>query len=735
MFCPSCGTKIPDNAKFCGACGKIIPVQPAQRADNNNQPMQTEAPAAQVAPVAQVAPAAQSAQTAAAAQTTPVHPAPYASGITEGIQALGNITEVQPVQAAPQQTSAVVRAPKNKRRTRIISIIIAGALCCAVAAAIIIISVNNAGGTGNISDLLDAASRYLAEMNYEQAIIEFDKVLAVDPANAAAYIGKAKAYHAMGDLDKAIETLTIGYEKTGDDEILSLLNDYSREINPVITESTTSSTASEPAADSAEEDDDELRLSWTDIPETLDSKGFGILTNSDDSSVWFSDENGERADDKSYNKIYHCVGTEDKHYCVAKRQDGTAVVLDKDLNILFELPQIDYFSWINGDEDPLLVCFNIRDYEVEGSKDYIKIYKPDGKLLYSWEENQALDGSGKAEYYGDPLLPDGMWTVDCHYEEFHTGFYVDSVATGFGVNPTFIGDKMYITFSVSVKWEYDHDAEEKLRQEAEERKRREAQEAGGGVWVTSIVSDAHHCSAYPVFDVNYDGSAVTLIPVELSGNTVNTSYVVTNIPKIYHKEDDDVIYGSRTAYEIKSFYKEKNGTVTGFCYSLQEYWDNSAAATFGDIIAFPDDDLMIGIKYADDENSENTYALFRPKWDAKNENGETEFPITSTNDFERISDYYTNIITLESMPDVLLVSSGDRWGYISVLNGEEILMADDATEFAGGYAIVSSGGMGHIIDKEFNVVSGDFPCDSAIMYDDCFRVCTDGKYRLLKIEP
>ena len=56
-------------------------------------------------------------------------------------------------------------------------------------------------------DMLQLADRYLKEMNYEQAIVEFRKILEIEPKNVDAYIGLAEAYAALGDNDKAIEVL------------------------------------------------------------------------------------------------------------------------------------------------------------------------------------------------------------------------------------------------------------------------------------------------------------------------------------------------------------------------------------------------------------------------------------------------------------------------------------------------------------------------------------------------
>lgn len=65
-----------------------------------------------------------------------------------------------------------------------------------------------------LSRQLDLGNRYLEEQNYVQAIVEFDKAIAIDPMNVDAYLGKAQAYEGMGDVDMANQMLEEGYEKT-----------------------------------------------------------------------------------------------------------------------------------------------------------------------------------------------------------------------------------------------------------------------------------------------------------------------------------------------------------------------------------------------------------------------------------------------------------------------------------------------------------------------------------------
>lgn len=76
----------------------------------------------------------------------------------------------------------------------------------------------------SVSGYLEAAEKYLSEKNYESAITEFEKVLAVDDKSLDAYTGTADAYVALGKTDKAIENLQKGFEKTKDDKLGAKLN-------------------------------------------------------------------------------------------------------------------------------------------------------------------------------------------------------------------------------------------------------------------------------------------------------------------------------------------------------------------------------------------------------------------------------------------------------------------------------------------------------------------------------
>ena len=63
---------------------------------------------------------------------------------------------------------------------------------------------------------LNLGEKYLTDLDYEEAIVYFNKVIEVEPKNARAYLGSAEAYVAMGDIDSAIAILKQGIAAVDD---------------------------------------------------------------------------------------------------------------------------------------------------------------------------------------------------------------------------------------------------------------------------------------------------------------------------------------------------------------------------------------------------------------------------------------------------------------------------------------------------------------------------------------
>lgn len=77
----------------------------------------------------------------------------------------------------------------------------------------------NNSDTVKLKKQLDLGEKYLAEMNYEEAVVAFNQAIEIDPRSADAYLGLADAHLGMGDEEAAFAALEAGYEETGDERL------------------------------------------------------------------------------------------------------------------------------------------------------------------------------------------------------------------------------------------------------------------------------------------------------------------------------------------------------------------------------------------------------------------------------------------------------------------------------------------------------------------------------------
>jgi hypothetical protein len=73
------------------------------------------------------------------------------------------------------------------------------------------------------SELLDLGEKYLLELDYEQAIVHFTKLIEIEPKNPRGYTGLAEAYGALGDKENTITALRQGQEILPDNTEISAL--------------------------------------------------------------------------------------------------------------------------------------------------------------------------------------------------------------------------------------------------------------------------------------------------------------------------------------------------------------------------------------------------------------------------------------------------------------------------------------------------------------------------------
>ena len=221
MFCPMCGKAINPGAKFCGKCGTTL-VNLINMEDRASVNASNTIASQKTIASADSAKAELLGEDKTVLMQAPTELLSESEAFSQEIPAVSPQTET-PNQRGVHLPSDGYGSPKRKSKAWII--IVCAALALIAAAALLLFS----GGLSSlrIRPTVEAGSKYLLEMNYEQAIVEFNKVLELDPKNVDAYLGIAKAYHDMGDTSKAADILQEGYRETGNERIWKMLSEYS----------------------------------------------------------------------------------------------------------------------------------------------------------------------------------------------------------------------------------------------------------------------------------------------------------------------------------------------------------------------------------------------------------------------------------------------------------------------------------------------------------------------------
>ncbi len=111
------------------------------------------------------------------------------------------------------------------------------------------------------TEMLDLGEKYLLELNYEEAVVQFTKLIEVEPQNPRGYLGAAEAYIALGESDKAVAVLEKGQEQLPDNtdiakmlaELMKLGSAPPSTPNPTL--EPTPSLSSEPTSDPKSDDE------------------------------------------------------------------------------------------------------------------------------------------------------------------------------------------------------------------------------------------------------------------------------------------------------------------------------------------------------------------------------------------------------------------------------------------------------------------------------------------------
>jgi VWFA-related protein len=182
----SCGTKIDAEAKFCPFCGASAGPLP--------EPVSAENTTSAYAPER-------------SRDTTAYTPSGVAAQSREGG---GNWGPQTAARRSPKPS------PKKKKLPTVALIgIIAGAaaIIAATVLTIVVFDVFNLFGddaSKTPAELLSLGENSLLELDYEQAIIYFERLIDIEPKNTRGYTGLAEAFAGMGNIEEAILALEDG---------------------------------------------------------------------------------------------------------------------------------------------------------------------------------------------------------------------------------------------------------------------------------------------------------------------------------------------------------------------------------------------------------------------------------------------------------------------------------------------------------------------------------------------
>ena len=111
-------------------------------------------------------------------------------------------------------------APAKPINKKIIIITITAAVAVLAALAVIVImniSSPEPDRPLTAAEMLDLGEKYLLDLNYEQALVQFLGVIEIEPMNPRGYIGAAEAYIGLGNFEGAVVVLRDGFAQLPDE--------------------------------------------------------------------------------------------------------------------------------------------------------------------------------------------------------------------------------------------------------------------------------------------------------------------------------------------------------------------------------------------------------------------------------------------------------------------------------------------------------------------------------------
>ena len=87
------------------------------------------------------------------------------------------------------------------------------AVVCALLVLLLLFAAVNMTPSARLSRQLELGQRYLTELDYEAAVLEFTKAIHIDARSEPAYMGRAEAYLGLGEYQLAVDDYTVVIEE------------------------------------------------------------------------------------------------------------------------------------------------------------------------------------------------------------------------------------------------------------------------------------------------------------------------------------------------------------------------------------------------------------------------------------------------------------------------------------------------------------------------------------------
>ena len=111
---------------------------------------------------------------------------------------------------------------KVKKKSRLPIILALTTVALAAVVILVLVVAGNNSSSARVKKHLQLAQRYLEELNYEQAIAEYEAAIEIDPQNPDAYEKLAELYILQGNYDQAAAILKNGIKVTDNANLISL---------------------------------------------------------------------------------------------------------------------------------------------------------------------------------------------------------------------------------------------------------------------------------------------------------------------------------------------------------------------------------------------------------------------------------------------------------------------------------------------------------------------------------